>query len=212
MQLHNRLQPAAPLAHTIMSTTICSAGCSHCPFSAPSMDKLSLPVETIAKILAHRAGSLVVLSGGEPFEHPELRSVLKLLACHPGRYRIATGAFVPLAPWREELLCLRRENPGFEGISLGTDVLTSRCRDPKLPIIWKENLRFLTAARLAYSITLTLGDSLDPALVKEWKAWGANPDFFYVRHRGLGLERIGEWTSALREEFPRASLLVDRLA
>jgi len=62
-----------------MLTTKCSSGCMHCPFSNPGLEKLFLAPATVQKIMSQSSEGLTILSGGEPFEHPEISEILKNL-------------------------------------------------------------------------------------------------------------------------------------
>src|ERR1700722_13359268 len=68
------------IADTVLLTTKCSGGCSHCPFSNPTLEKLFLTPEIIRDILQRNSGKLTILSGGEPFEHPAIDKILHMLA------------------------------------------------------------------------------------------------------------------------------------
>jgi MoaA/NifB/PqqE/SkfB family radical SAM enzyme/SAM-dependent methyltransferase len=61
-------------------TNRCNLSCSHCLFSSSPKDKLELTSDTIFEISkdAYRLGCRVfVLTGGEPFVHPEIENIIK---------------------------------------------------------------------------------------------------------------------------------------
>jgi MoaA/NifB/PqqE/SkfB family radical SAM enzyme len=194
---------------TVMITTRCSAGCSHCPFSAQGLEKLSMPALTLKQIL--NPALLAVISGGEPFEHENAEEMLLSLTSYQGAFRIASGGFVPMKKFQEPLTMLRREAIGFQGISLGTDVLTARNNKAELKNVWAENVRFLKEIKVPYSITITLGAELSATLVKELFESGAQPDFFYVRHRAHASENLANWLQQFAEHFPRTQTMVDQI-
>jgi hypothetical protein len=50
--------------------------------------------------------------------------------------------------------------PGFMGINLGTDVLSSRNCNQEQKVIWWQNLHLLQLKNIPWSLTLTLDDDL----------------------------------------------------
>jgi MoaA/NifB/PqqE/SkfB family radical SAM enzyme len=186
------------IADTLMLSTKCTAGCSHCPFAAPSLPALHLsPAHVLGYFRASRA-PLVVLSGGEPFEHPQIGEILEGLRSSTVPFRIATGGHIDLAPWIEALRFLPKH---FQGISLGTDVLTSRVKNAALAPIWRRNLAALREAGIPFSITYTFTE--EPGEEGELETNGAQ--FLYVRHPAH-LETVArEWGA----KFPATPLILD---
>lgn len=190
-----------------MMTTRCSAGCTHCPFGNPSMQRLSLSRERVMKILTESSAPLVVLSGGEPFEHPEIGEILRDLCNVSTPYRLATGNFLDLRRWSQALVELTQTSPGFQGLSLGTDVLTARCADPVLAEIWSRNLMLFNSFEIPYSITITVGPEISRMLPKVLKMSGCRPQFFYLRHQNQN--ELAAWRAALEEFFPGVGVIED---
>lgn len=198
------------VAETLMLTTKCSAGCSHCPFSDPGMPALYLSRERMNAALRSGRPGLMVIAGGEPFEHPEIALILDDLCTHQTAFRIATGGHVDLRTWEKDLKRLASAGGGFQGISLGTDPLTPRCASSALAEQWRRNLRWLESARLPYSITVTLGDKLPPSFLGMLgdELRGTSPEFIFLRHPALLGEEAGRWGAKLRD-ITRAPLIFD---
>lgn len=181
-----------------MLTTICSAGCSHCPFSNPRLEPLHLSADTLIKILNQTNEKLAVLSGGEPFEHPEISKILNNLSEVTIPVRIATGGFVKLDPWIEQLEILSKQNAAFKGISIGTDVLSNRVTRSVWAAIWEHNIHLLIKAHVPFSLTFTISPEfqLDYFSLSSWtKTFNGMPEFIYLRysdvnHKNAWLERI----------------------
>lgn len=196
-------------ARTLMLTTTCTGGCVHCPFSHPALKQVSMRRDVFRKILADSKGEYLVLSGGEPFEHPRISEFLADLLSHSAPFRIATGGFIDLEPWGNELAALIHQNCGFQGISLGTDSLTSRCPEPRHAKKWAENLTLLNRLQIPYSITITLGADLSLTLLNDLLSLNCCPTFIYLRHRGLPQENLSSWQRGLREALPSLNILED---
>ncbi len=65
---------------TIEITNKCSLNCLHCSTNAVSNGKLFFSAEQVKKILKEFSDfKKIRLSGGEPFEHPDLKSILSLI-------------------------------------------------------------------------------------------------------------------------------------
>ena len=129
----------------------CRAQCHHCHYQS---DGNPLPLKTVISALSSIQTSLVVLTGGEPLEHPEFREIANHAnTIVPGLFRIASGGHVPIAPFLPQLVRSRR----FCGFSLGTDILMShrRCNDAFLPV-WLSNSRLLEDWGIPYSLNFTL--------------------------------------------------------
>ncbi len=135
------------LAKTIMVTTKCSAGCVHCPFSSSEMKNLSLSVERIIFLMESSQEELVILSGGEFFEYGQLTHLFEKLKMKSiKKFRIATGNYIPLNSYIQEL----RNLQNLDGISIGTDTFRDN------PDQWINNLRLLQTKHIPYSLTFTL--------------------------------------------------------
>jgi hypothetical protein len=174
------------IAHTLMLTTRCSARCSHCPFGAAEMPVHHLPVARALEVVRSATPPLVVVSGGEPFEHPEIGPFLQRAAGEAKHLRLATGGHIDLSPF---VAALRRMT-NLEGVSLGTDVLSGRAAEAggrgavSAREIWFANLRRLQDEGIGYSLTLTWGEDLgDPGALLEEIASHVRvpPDFIYLR-------------------------------
>ena len=156
------------VAQTILATTQCSSGCPHCPFSNPLLPKLHLGREKLRARMENSSAPLIVISGGEVFEHPEVTLFLgDLTTTQSPPFRIATGGGVPLHPWIDPLEKLRFRNSHFEGISLGTDLLLLEMGRPELRKIWEANLKFLASSSLPYSLTWTLSSEMTDEIEEE---------------------------------------------
>lgn len=194
---------------TIMLSTICSGGCRHCPFSNLSLEQLNLEVNVIDKIITESLGNLIVLSGGEPFQHPQIKEILELLPSYQNKYfRIATGGFVCLFPWLHKLkyLC---HNGSLLGISIGTDVISSRvAHDEWLPI-WQANIKYVAEMEIPYSLTFTLNEDLKFFKIN-FESWDRNfkkPEFLYLRYpKNFNLN---PWLNDLQRYFSNIPMLQD---
>lgn len=194
-----------------MLTTKCSAGCSHCPFSDPELDKLFLNRKTIKKILARSNNKLTIFSGGEPFEHPEISKILLDLRKQKIPFRIATGGFVDLAPWLENLKLLVHPFGTLQGISMGTDVLSSRVKHSNWAHTWKNNIHLLYSNNIPYSLTFTAGNDLDFSRLNLWR-WPAlfksKPEFIYLRANSIFMK---EWNKKIQKTFKYIPIIEDDL-
>ncbi|MFM6928818.1 MAG: radical SAM protein [Bdellovibrio sp.] len=195
------------LAKTLVLTTECSAGCSQCPFSNRNMIKRHLPVKKALQILAESSESLVVVSGGEPFEYVEIHSLLESLEYGVVPFRIATGGHVDLAPFIPKLKKLQ----ALQGISLGTDVLTAKVNpDRRLPEVWQKNVYALQKVGIPISITVTVvDDAAEIQSIYEFiKRHGIRPQFFYIRSHP---DFRSEVQDLLRTDYPNTFQIVDEL-
>jgi len=80
----------------IRVTHHCTMGCRHCfiDSSGPAGEHMSLPTFQAALDMAQRLGlRVVLLSGGEPFDHPEFFAMLDILL---GRNRLLDAGFLPV--------------------------------------------------------------------------------------------------------------------
>ncbi len=200
------------LASTVLVTTKCSGGCQHCPFSNPDLEKLFLAPKLIKTIMTQTASRLTVLSGGEPFEHPQISEILTDLGKQTNSFRIATGGFVDLAPWVDKLKFLSRPAGPLRGISIGTDVLSSRVDHSKWIPIWKSNIRLFFESQIPYSLTFTTGSDLDFSRLDLWKWTGlfeGKPEFIYLRHAQDDL--LDEWVRKLKDTFGDILIIHDEI-
>ncbi len=85
-------------ANLVLVTTMCSGGCQYCPFSRDGLEKSFLSPKIIEKIMSGGTNKLTILSGGEPFEHPEISKILTSLGKQTQVFRVATGGFINLVP------------------------------------------------------------------------------------------------------------------
>lgn len=163
------------IAFTIMTTTQCSAGCKHCPFSDPKMRKQNLEITKIINLINKAEEDLVVLSGGEFFEHSQIDSLLcELKNIKTQKFRITTGGHIDLAPYISTL----KQIQNLEGISIGTDTINLHAE------IWTQNLLLLEEQQIPYSLTFTLisYSYLDlKKILQTIKKLKVNPQFVYVR-------------------------------
>jgi len=166
-------------AQPLLITTRCSGGCAPCPFAS---GRLPQKYMTCADVLNHLKAStapLVVITGGEPFEHPHVEEIITELAQVSTPFRIATGGHIALS---DSIARLHRSK-GFQGISLGTDVLSDlseHCREHTLT--WKRNIRILEKNKIRYSLSLTLNPDFNAFDVLQTALnCGAQPEFIYLR-------------------------------
>lgn len=200
------------VAETLMITSRCSAGCLPCPFGNGSLEQRYLDVDRVVAKIRATNSSLIVISGGEPLEHPQFMQLAERL--HQGAalgkpFRIATGGHQPLAPY----LDLISATEGFRGFSLGTDVLSSICPGPqKHAAVWQENVKLLNERKLPYSITLTVhADMINPeSVLREAQKLGARPEFTYLRILSQRDKLVG-LCRMIRTLWPKTPLIFDDL-
>ncbi|WP_413613259.1 radical SAM protein [Bdellovibrio sp. HCB-110] len=197
------------VAKTLTVTTECSGGCTHCPFSSPQMKRLHLPLETARQVFAAGSEKLVVVSGGEPLEYPYFFELLSGLQHETKKVRIATGGHKDLAVYLESFKGLIN----FDGISLGTDVISAR--SPHMVVhskMWRKNVVTLNENNISYSLTLTILDDQDhfSDLLEKTKIWGARPQFIYLRVAAKYF--TSEVKRSLEHFYPTASVIVDELS
>lgn len=198
------------VANTIMLTTKCSSGCMHCPFSNPDLEKLFLTPTIVQRIMRQSPERLTVLSGGEPFEHPEISEILKKIGTESIPFRIATGGFVDLSPWINMLKFLSRPPGALQGISMGTDVLSSRINHSNWVPIWKNNIRLFFESQIPYSLTISIGSDLDFTRLNLWNWTGlfeGKPEFIYLRYDNNDL--LHEWIKKIQNNFKAIPIIQD---
>lgn len=167
------------VADTITTTTNCTGGCSHCPFSHPDMEKLDLDLKSIKHLVEQSKSPLLVLSGGEFFEYNQIELLFPYLSASDKKYRIATGGHIDLLPYVTHLKNLK----GLEGISLGTDIIFRQGSFNKTEI-WIENLNLLIKNKIPYSLTFTILDEMDLVVEEKFQFLLQKkllPQFIYLR-------------------------------
>ncbi len=177
---------------TILITTRCSAGCRHCPFSDGALPALDLSINEIKRRMLRLGFGLHVLSGGEPFQHPEIDAIVNFLGSEgstfSASYRIATGGGIELGSWIRPLTALTSSDSNFAGISVGTDIplgnTPNRAKDV-LNKVWTKNLRTLVKSNIPYSLTITVDRSEEEEAnaVRKVSEWIPGAQFLYVRVR-----------------------------
>jgi organic radical activating enzyme len=200
------------LTETLMITSRCSAGCLPCAFGNGTVEHrfLSVP-RTLEKIRSSDA-PLVVISGGEPFEHPHFAQLVHSLAKGHARgkpFRIATGGHRSMAEYLPQLKAIE----GFQGISLGTDVLSRICSNTKAYAhVWHENVRRLNEMQVPYSLTLTLHAAMTDAreVLKIAHRCGAQPEFVYLRVVSKNIS-AHECCTAVKALWPSVVVIFDEL-
>lgn len=144
------------IGNLILISTLCSARCFHCPFGNKKNEK-HLEQEKIIEKINNSHFPLVVLSGGEPFEHPQLKDILKEIRNIKDKiFRLCTGGHIPLKKFFPHL----KNMTNFTGISMGTDILFPQRNDQILSEIFWKNIEDLNNNNIDYSITLTLGNDI----------------------------------------------------
>lgn len=211
-----------PQAETLIITSKCSGGCGPCPFGSGLLPNRFLPAEMIVERLCSSTAQLVVLTGGEPLEHPEFSKLVELLTEQSQHgcvapFRIATGGHIAFEECDvERLKCI----PSFTGISLGTDVLSEVCpARTEHSLIWNQNVQLLNRLGVPYSLTLTLHEASNRALpngstcdvkssepdfeklipLMRAKELGASPEYLYLRNSALDAASEEFYDEFLRE-------------
>lgn len=168
-----------------------------------------MSLSEITEILNQETHHIVILSGGEPFEHPQISEILDQLLAHQIFFRIATGGFLNLNKWVEKLSFFRKLGL-LDGISLGSDVLTSRVKNSKHSEIWKQNIDLFTKYQIPYSITITLDHSLDFKYFDIFNKSSPFIDllqFVYLRHPRDFI--LNKWVEMIRDAFGPIPLITD---
>jgi len=186
----------------IKLTESCSAGCSHCPFASET--PAHVPVQKVIDKINASPQPLIVLSGGEPLEHPDLNTIIGKTSLMTDKiFRIATGSHIPLQDYIESI----KNTGNMTGVSLGTDVLfQSRNSNGHSEQFWK-NVDVLGNAEINYSITLTLGSDIKWQEVEHiLNDERLSPTFFLVQYRDdekadqSFVERVSE---KIQTNFPK---------
>ena len=221
-----------PQAETLIITSKCSGGCGPCPFGSGLLPQRFLPAEMIVERLCSSAAPLVVLTGGEPLEHPEFSEIVELLAARStdgclAPFRIATGGHIAFS----EIDLKRLKNiTSFTGISLGTDVLSEVCsKRAEHSLIWNQNVQLFNLLGFPYSLTLTLHEPPRNALpasgsgvlqrvetdceklkpLMRAKELGASPEYLYLRISATGAASE-EFYDEFQRELGEIRVLFDR--
>ncbi|MGA8164279.1 MAG: radical SAM protein [Waddliaceae bacterium] len=199
---------------TVMITTQCSAGCQHCPYSNPQLKKLFLNVKTVKQLVDEnsKGKTLTVLSGGELFEHPKIKEILEELINSTGPFRIASGGFVDLSPWINQLRTLSDTKRSLQGISMGTDILSSRVNHSNWVPTWVNNIQLLSQSQISYSLTLSLPNDLVFSHFDIWRwmdYFDSKPAFIYILHHAE--EHINELTKKIKSTFCKVPIIYDTL-
>lgn len=142
-------------------TNACSSRCTHCPYS---LEKNTISRESVLAQIEKNPRPVIVVSGGEPFEHPILHDFLNAIENKKSSvFRIATGGHVDLS---ESLLKIQKYN-FLSGISFGTDqFFEARQKNEVFKKVWEKNLEELSDKKIPYSMTVTLGRDLKKENVK----------------------------------------------
>lgn len=191
-----------------MITTKCSGGCEHCPFSNPLLEKLFLPPKAIVKILHQTIEKLAILSGGEPFEHPEIDEILTDLSEVTTPFRIATGGFIMLEPWVDKFKSFR--DTAFRGISIGTDVISNRINHSDWVPIWEHNVNLLIQEQIPFSLTFTISSEFQVSRfdIFSWsEIFKGMPEFIYLRHFDEASRDV--WLEKIQTTFGKTPLIID---
>lgn len=165
-------------SHLLLINSTCSAGCRHCPFGKKKDGKHFELHEVFSQDVDLKDAKLLILSGGEPLEHPNLNQFIE----HCNRlylpFRIATGGHSPILQHLHQL----NESKHFTGFSIGTDlIINERNNNQELRSIWSSNIATLNRLNKKYSITITLCNSLDlEELILKLLEYQANPSFFLL--------------------------------
>jgi MoaA/NifB/PqqE/SkfB family radical SAM enzyme len=164
----------------IKLTNSCSASCSHCPFSS-IVEKKYPSLEVITDQVHGIDDPLIILSGGEPLEHPKILHILDMTSKIKDKlFRIATGRHIPLTPIIESI----KKSENMTGISLGTDILfPTRNKNNLINNFWS-NVSVLNHEQINYSLTFTLGSDtsyqdIKQILLKEI----VKPSFILLQYR-----------------------------
>lgn len=153
---------------------------------------------------------LIVLSGGEPFEHPEIDIILMNLKKQTTPFRIATGGFIDLSFWITQLKELCFPDGYLQGISIGTDVISPRITHSKWVPIWENNIHLLSKFKIPFSLTFSIDSEFDFTKLNLWN-WIINfnsyPEFIYLRYSDKDL--CNDWIKKIQSSFGRTPIIED---
>lgn len=205
---------------TLMITTRCSGECRPCPFAGGALPQRFLSTQDVVAAVQSSTARLVVITGGEPLEHPHFQDIVRALQRLPqqgecARFRVATGGHIPLQTFIEDL----KECDRFVGFSIGTDVISEACTMQALHAkTWKENITALNSVGLAYSLTLTLHSAeVHPtqanlravcAPLRAAARFGARPKFIYLRH-GHAEKKLDALGNLIAKFFHNTEIICD---
>lgn len=220
----------SPEVETLLITSRCSGGCLPCPFAQSNIPQRFLPAEEVVRKIRNSRAQLVVVTGGEPLEHPQFSEIIERVReshanASQSRFRIATGGHIPLIRnWIDNLM----RSPGFSGFSVGTDVLSDTCRN-RIPHtkVWRENIALLNDMRTRYSLTVTVHDLGESQFVSNEDRnnatflqvgkylsvalrLGAKPEFVYLR---LPVQSASQQTvtDQIKIHFENIPFVVERI-
>lgn len=131
----------------------CSAGCNHCPFSK---NERWFSVDDVVQQAKLNESGFVTITGGEPLEHPGIQRIVSKLQQLEIPYRLATGGHIDLASYEAIF-----DSPLFMGISLGTDVVSTRNCSDENKAMWEKNLNYIYHKDMSWSLTVTLGKGFE---------------------------------------------------
>jgi MoaA/NifB/PqqE/SkfB family radical SAM enzyme len=205
---------------TLMITTRCAGQCRPCPFAGGALPQRFLGTQDVVAAVQSSTARLVVITGGEPLEHPHFKDIVRALqrATHQdgsARFRVATGGHIPLQAFIDDL----KECDRFVGFSIGTDVISEACTmRASHTKTWKENITALNSVGLAYSLTLTLHSAEVPlaqanlnavcAPLRAAARFGARPKFIFLRH-GHAEEKLSELGNLIAKLFQNTEIICD---
>ncbi len=195
----------------ISLTTLCTAGCSHCPYADSNLQKLFLSPSIVSQIANNSSQKLIILTGGEPMLHPKISEVLEGFSDSSIPFRVATGGFVDLRPWVHQFKDLKRKGI-LQGISVGTDVISQRVSSSKWVNIWKSNILLLQENKIPYSLTMTIDSEFKFTWFDVWSWKGfqcSNPDFIYLRYSDPNDRKF--WIKKIEKRFECVPVVTDNL-
>lgn len=117
-----------------------------------------------------------------------------------------------LAPWINKLKLLSRPTGTLQGISMGTDVLSSRVNHSKWVPIWKNNIRLLFESQIPYSLTFSIGTDLELTQLDLWKwrdLFDSKPEFIYLRYSENDL--LQGWIQKIQSSFEAIPIIQDNI-
>jgi MoaA/NifB/PqqE/SkfB family radical SAM enzyme len=207
---------------TLMITTRCAGQCRPCPFAGGKLTQRFLGTQDVVAAVQSSLARLVVITGGEPLEHPHFHDIVRALQRTPRQsgsasFRVATGGHIPLQTFIEDL----KECDRFVGFSIGTDVISKACTmRASHTKIWKENITALNSVGLAYSLTLTLHPAEDHlaqtnlnavcAPLRAAARFGARPKFIYLRH-GHAEKKLDALGNLIAKLFQNTEIIYDSI-
>ena len=171
------------------------------------MKQRHLSAADIGRICDNSPGDLVVVSGGEPFEHPDLGSILAVFDIRQHAFRIATGGHIDLSPWMQRL----QGCSSLDGVSVGTDVILETHAANRRQ--WHSNILRLRDAAIPVSMTFTAYCGLNSDHIMQIREVLASLgeidflDFFYVVKRDSRVAKALK--GILMSRFPGIRIVED---